>query len=249
MTEATQAPTATLEGILNVNKEPGWTSHDVVAKVRRSLGGVRVGHAGTLDPAAVGVLPLLVGKATRIAEYLLDWDKEYLAVLRLGETTDTQDATGTVLTVRSTEQVTEQAELAIVTADAVVFVTPEYNRGYPSSLKFAIDSAREEWAAKPVCFVSYGGMSGGLRSVEQLRLVCAELHMVSLRDCVSLHMCHDLFDEAGALKEPSGPNTAARTMLDHLLWWAVALKEARARWPYGSRGGQHSLVEADQQVA
>lgn len=85
------------DGVLIVNKEIGWTSHDVVAKVRGLLGGVKVGHAGTLDPAATGVLPLLIGKATRVAEYLVGWDKEYRAVLRLGETTDTQDATGTVL--------------------------------------------------------------------------------------------------------------------------------------------------------
>ena len=89
--------TAVAEGVLVVNKEAGWTSHDVVAKVRGLLGGVKVGHAGTLDPAATGVLPMLVGRATRVAEYLLDWDKEYRAVLRLGETTDTQDATGKVL--------------------------------------------------------------------------------------------------------------------------------------------------------
>lgn len=85
------------DGVLIVNKEADWTSHDVVAKVRGLLGGVKVGHAGTLDPAATGVLPLLIGKATRVAEYLVGWDKEYRAVLRLGETTDTQDATGTVL--------------------------------------------------------------------------------------------------------------------------------------------------------
>ncbi|MEQ1793022.1 MAG: tRNA pseudouridine(55) synthase TruB [Nitrospira sp.] len=85
------------DGVLIVNKESGWTSHDVVAKVRGLLGGIKVGHAGTLDPAATGVLPLLIGKATRVAEYLVGWDKEYRAVLRLGEATDTQDATGTVL--------------------------------------------------------------------------------------------------------------------------------------------------------
>jgi NAD(P)H-dependent FMN reductase len=130
-------------------------------------------------------------------------------------------------------------------AHAFVIVTPEYNRGYPASLKFAIDSAREEWFAKPVCFVSYGGMSGGLRSVEQLRLVCAELHMVSLRDCVSLHMCHDLFDETGALREPAGPNEAVRTMINHLIWWAAALRDQRARWPYGSQGE----LQSDKRVA
>ena len=66
---------AIADGILTINKEAGWTSHDVVAKVRHLLGGVKVGHAGTLDPAATGVLPLLIGRGTRIAEYLLEWDK------------------------------------------------------------------------------------------------------------------------------------------------------------------------------
>ncbi|MDH5640270.1 MAG: tRNA pseudouridine(55) synthase TruB [Nitrospira sp.] len=99
--------TAALDGILIVNKEAGWTSHDVVAKVRKITGVVKVGHAGTLDPAATGVLPVLVGRATRIAEYLLDWDKAYRAVLRLGETTDTQDATGTVLSRADTSMISD----------------------------------------------------------------------------------------------------------------------------------------------
>lgn len=119
-------------------------------------------------------------------------------------------------------------------AEAFVIVTPEYNHGYPASLKIALDSAREEWMAKPVSFVSYGGIAGGLRSVEQLRQVCAELHMVSIRDCVSLHNCHDLFDAAGALHLPDGPNFAAKAMLDQLQWWAVALRNARTERPYRS---------------
>ena len=98
-----------MDGVLAVNKESGWTSHDVVAKVRELLGGVKVGHAGTLDPAATGLLPLLIGKGTRIAEYLVEWDKEYRAQLRLGETTDTLDATGTVLVRQSTAHVTPAA--------------------------------------------------------------------------------------------------------------------------------------------
>jgi tRNA pseudouridine55 synthase len=95
------------DGILNVNKQAGWTSHDVVAKVRGLVKGLKIGHAGTLDPAATGVLPVLVGRGTRIAEYLLDWDKEYRAVLRLGRTTETQDATGAVLATRSLDGLTE----------------------------------------------------------------------------------------------------------------------------------------------
>ena len=103
-----------LEGVLIVHKEAGWTSHDVVAKVRKLLGASKVGHAGTLDPSATGVLPILVGRATRIAEYLIDWDKEYHAVLRLGETTDTQDATGQVLTRVDPSEVTEDALQAVI---------------------------------------------------------------------------------------------------------------------------------------
>jgi tRNA pseudouridine55 synthase len=98
-----------MDGVLVIRKEAGWTSHDVVAKIRHLLGGVKVGHAGTLDPAATGVLPVLIGKGTRIAEYLAEWDKEYRAILRLGETTDTQDATGTVLVRRATDGVTSAA--------------------------------------------------------------------------------------------------------------------------------------------
>jgi tRNA pseudouridine55 synthase len=86
-----------VDGVLVINKPAGWTSHDVVAKTRKLLGVSKVGHTGTLDPAATGVLVLCLGKATRIAEYLVNTDKEYRAVLRLGVTTDTQDATGDVV--------------------------------------------------------------------------------------------------------------------------------------------------------
>jgi tRNA pseudouridine55 synthase len=86
-----------LNGFLNINKPSGWTSHDVVAKIRNLLGVQKVGHAGTLDPAATGVLPVCIGKATKVAQFLLETDKQYRLVMRLGETTDTLDATGTIL--------------------------------------------------------------------------------------------------------------------------------------------------------
>ncbi len=87
----------TSDGILNVNKPAGWTSFDVVAFVRRQSGVRRVGHAGTLDPAAEGVLLVCLGYATRIVEYLLDARKSYRARIRLGITTDTYDADGAVV--------------------------------------------------------------------------------------------------------------------------------------------------------
>lgn len=118
-------------------------------------------------------------------------------------------------------------------ADAFVIVTPEYNHGYPASLKFAIDSAHAEWRAKPVGFVAYGGLAGGLRAVEQLRQVFAELHATTVRDTVSFHMARDQFDEAGRTKDAAGPGAAAKTMLDQLSWWALALRDARQARPYG----------------
>jgi NAD(P)H-dependent FMN reductase len=116
-------------------------------------------------------------------------------------------------------------------ADGFIVVTPEYNHGYPGALKTAIDTARDEWRAKPVGFVSYGGTAGGLRAVEQLRLVFAELHAVTVRQVVSLPRVHDLFDENGRLRDPRAP-AAARTMMRQLCWWAGALRKARAESQY-----------------
>jgi len=84
-------------GLLIIDKPAGWTSHDVVAKVRRLLHQRRVGHAGTLDPMATGVLTVFAGRATRAVSLVVEGEKEYLAGLRLGVVTDTQDTTGTVL--------------------------------------------------------------------------------------------------------------------------------------------------------
>lgn len=119
-------------------------------------------------------------------------------------------------------------------ADAFVVVTPEYNHGYPAALKQAIDLGRREWQAKPVGFVSYGGMSGGLRAVEQLRQVFAELHAVTVRDTVSFHNFPQQFDPAGQPLDPVGTGAAAKKMLDQLAWWAAALKTARTTRPYAA---------------
>lgn len=86
-----------LNGIIVVDKEPGFTSHDVVAKMRGICGQKKIGHTGTLDPAAVGVLPVCLGSATKLCGLLTEKDKEYEAELLLGVETDTQDATGRIL--------------------------------------------------------------------------------------------------------------------------------------------------------
>jgi tRNA pseudouridine55 synthase len=84
-------------GILNINKPVGWTSHDVVARVRRVAAERRVGHAGTLDPLASGVLPVLLGRATRLADFIQAQSKTYVATLALGAATSTDDAEGSVV--------------------------------------------------------------------------------------------------------------------------------------------------------
>ena len=84
-------------GILVIDKSAGWTSQDVAAKLRGVFHERRVGHGGTLDPMATGVLPVFIGRATRAAEFLESAEKEYVAGLHLGVVTDTQDTSGTVL--------------------------------------------------------------------------------------------------------------------------------------------------------
>ncbi|WP_171164949.1 NADPH-dependent FMN reductase [Streptomyces sp. I05A-00742] len=119
----------------------------------------------------------------------------------------------------------------LAAADGFVVVTPEYNHSFPASLKNAIDWHNREWHAKPVSFVSYGGRSGGLRAVEQLRLVLAELNAATLRDTVSFQLSDGPFDADGRPTDPRS-DAAAKSQLDQLAWWAHALRDARRRSPY-----------------
>lgn len=97
-----------MDGIINIYKEPGFTSHDVVAKLRGILHQKKIGHTGTLDPGASGVLPVCCGKATKVCGLLTDKDKSYHAVCRLGVETDTQDMSGSVIRKCSIQGITEQ---------------------------------------------------------------------------------------------------------------------------------------------
>ena len=116
---------------------------------------------------------------------------------------------------------------AVGTADAIVVVVPEYNHGYPASLKQAIDVLHEEWQRKPVGIVSYGARSGGIRATEQLRQVFPELESMTIRESVALADVWNVFDVDGNPRQPDGLAAAARGMLDQLAWWADALRQAR----------------------
>ena len=98
-----------IHGVLNINKEKGFTSHDVVAKLRGIVGQKKIGHTGTLDPDATGVLPVCLGKATKLCDMLTDKDKTYETIMLLGKTTDTQDISGEILSEGSLEGIDNDA--------------------------------------------------------------------------------------------------------------------------------------------
>ncbi|MCO1654807.1 NADPH-dependent FMN reductase [Pseudonocardia humida] len=122
----------------------------------------------------------------------------------------------------------------VAAADAFVVVTPEYNHSYPAPLKTLIDWHTPQWRAKPVAFVSYGGMAGGLRAVEHLRAVFAETHSVTIRDTVSFHGAWERFGPDRRPLDAEGCRSAAKAMLDQLAWWGEALRTARSARPYAA---------------
>lgn len=113
-------------------------------------------------------------------------------------------------------------------ADAYVLVTPEYNHGYPAVLKNALDLVVRPWRHKPVGFVGYGGQGAGIRAVEQLRHVVLELQMTPLRQQVAMANVYMAFDDAGVLKDSSGPDRQAAAVLDELEMWSRTLNDVRA---------------------
>lgn len=126
----------------------------------------------------------------------------------------------------------QQMQQQLLHADAFIIVTPEYNHGYPAALKRFIDEVPVAWEARPVGFVSYGGVSGGVRAVEQLRQVLVEMHGMSVRSAVSFSNAWEQFDESGRLLEPRRANSAMAHLLVQLNWWAQTLREGRQRMAY-----------------
>jgi len=136
--------TAEPSGILILNKPAGITSHDAVYKIRKLFGTKKVGHTGTLDPLATGVLVMLIGRAAKAAEYLVCDSKEYVATLRLGLTTDTEDITGTVLTRADAQFPTpEQVQKAVSAFEGEIEQIPPMYSALKVGGKKLCDMARE----------------------------------------------------------------------------------------------------------
>ena len=181
-------------------------------------------------PLRLGVI-IASTRPERLAPVVAGWFLEMLGT-RTGFVPDVIDLQGLDLPADLTETPDVRALRGrLGAADAFVVVTSEYNHGYPGSLKIALDSAKHEWRAKPIGFVSYGGLSGGLRAVEQLRQVVAELHMVSVRDSVSFAQAKRAVDADGRTSVGAAVDGCAR-MLGQLAWWATALRAARTVAPY-----------------
>ena len=186
-----------MDGVLNINKPAGWTSHDVVAKARGILRTKRIGHAGTLDPSATGVLLLCVGYATRIADYLVADEKEYLAKVVFGEATDTQDADGIVISTADASILTEEALESALSAfrgkieqipPMVSAVHHEGKRLYELARKNqVVERKPREVEVRELKLVEF---LPGKRAKATIRVVCSKGTYVRT-------ICHDLGERLG----------------------------------------------------
>lgn len=130
------------------------------------------------------------------------------------------------------QQAWHNLESRLERADAFVIVTPEYNHGYPAALKQLIDAVRHAWRAKPAAFISYGGRSGGIRAIEQLRLVFAELHTFTLAESVNIAHIDQQINEHDHFIATPDHERALVTLTERLIWWGETLHHARSRRPY-----------------
>lgn len=187
----------TYNGIMNVYKERGFTSHDVVAKLRGICRMKKIGHTGTLDPEAVGVLPVCLGSGTKLCGMLTDWDKEYIATLRLGITTDTQDMTGQVLSECEATQLDRLTQERV--REAVMGFVGTYRQLPPMYSALKVDGKKLYELAR-----AGKEVERKLREVQikEIELCAMELPVVRMRIVCSKGtyirtLCHDIGAELG----------------------------------------------------
>lgn len=181
-------------GIINVYKEKGYTSFDVVARMRGICGQKKIGHTGTLDPDAEGVLPVCLGKATKVCDMLTDSDKVYRAVMQLGVETDTQDMTGTILKEADTSGLAEQYVMgAVMQFEGEIFQVPPMYSALKVNGKKLCDLARAgvtvERKARPVTIYKI--------SVENIELPYVTMTVSCSKGTYIRTLCHDIGAKLG----------------------------------------------------
>ena len=182
-----------INGILNVYKEAGFTSHDVVAKLRGICRQKKIGHTGTLDPEAVGVLPVCLGSGTKLCDMLTDKSKEYEAVLLLGQVTDTQDVTGTVL---EEHEVTADEEQAV---EAIRSFVGAYEQIPPMYSALKVNGKRLYELARAGKEVERKGRRVEIHSIEILSVSLPEItfRVACSKGTYIRTLCHDIGQKLG----------------------------------------------------
>ncbi len=184
-------------GVINVYKEAGFTSHDVVAKLRGICRQKKIGHTGTLDPDAVGVLPVCFGSGTKLCDLLTDWNKEYIATLRLGVVTDTQDMSGRVLSRAEKEQLTEVTEAAL--RSVILGFQGDYDQIPPMYSALKVDGRKLYELAREGREVE---RKPRRVRIEEIEIEKVEMSVVTMRVVCSKGtyirtLCHDIGEKLG----------------------------------------------------
>lgn len=183
-----------IHGIINVRKEKGYTSHDVVAKLRGIVGQKKIGHTGTLDPDAEGALPVCLGKATKVCDLLTNRDKTYEAVLLLGKTTDTQDISGVCLEERSAGHLTEGA-----VKEAVHSFEGEYEQIPPMYSALKVNGKKLYELAREGKNVERKGRRVKIRRIRilEIRLPRVRMEVACSKGTYIRTLCHDIGESLG----------------------------------------------------
>ena len=186
-----------INGVINVYKEPGFTSHDVVAKLRGILKQKKIGHMGTLDPNAVGVLPVCLGKATKLCDILSEKDKTYNATLLLGLDTDTQDTSGEVISKADTDSIMELSEDKVF--ETIKSYIGDYNQIPPmfSAIKIGGEklynrARRGEVIERPARHCRIIDIT-----VTKMELPRVDLHVTCSKGTYIRTLCHDIGKDLG----------------------------------------------------
>ena len=183
-----------ISGVLNIYKEKGYTSHDVVAKLRGIIGQKKIGHTGTLDPDAVGVLPVCLGKATKLCDMLTDKNKTYETVMLLGKVTDTQDTSGATLSEHDTSTVDETAvRTAVLSFGGDYMQIPPMYSALKVNGKKLYELAREgieiERKARPVQILEI--------QIRDINLPRVRMEVTCSKGTYIRTLCHDIGTKLG----------------------------------------------------